>query len=275
MIRLAINRILILFTLYFLTVGYSLAAPVAVIWPRWHYYDSNSHIAVYERPWQRFLDLYVTTNPLGVNIVHYHNVNGVDQYTVTAYLAELAQFPVSKLSRPQQLAFWINFYNAEIVSLILSKFPIRSVNEIGIGPPQDPGLWDAQLIQVENIPLSLNDIVQQILWPIWHDPRIHYVLCCGAVGCPNLPRLALTPYNVDAVMNQAAIEFVNSSRAVRIVNGKLAVSDLYWWYREDFGGSDQAIINHLMQYAKPALRAQLQHFHKIDHGFFDWGLNGV
>jgi hypothetical protein len=250
-----------------------MCAPLVEPWPRWFVYNSNSHLDVYQRPWQQFLDRYVITNALGVNIINYGHISSVDQYSLTAYLAELSQIPVSKLSRPQQLAFWVNLYNALVVATILRYYPVNSITDIDLGSEGPKGPWDAQLIKVEGIPLSLNDIENRILRPIWSDPRIHYVLSCGAISCPNLPRVALMGHNINALLDMAARSYINSSRAVRIENGQLMVSDLYIWYRQDFGGSDQSIINHLMQYANPKLRAELQLFHKIDHSFFDWTLN--
>ena len=44
--------------------------------------------------------------------------------------------------------------------------------------------------------------------------------------------------------------YVNDPRGIEIEGDRLVVSSLYRWYPDDFGGSDTAIINHLMAYAR-------------------------
>ncbi|MCC2665608.1 MAG: hypothetical protein K0S35_3530 [Geminicoccaceae bacterium] len=51
------------------------------------------------------------------------------------------------------------------------------------------------------------------------------------------------------------------------------MSSLYRWYQEDFGGSDRAVINHLMAYAEPDLAMTLQQFERIAGDHFAWRLN--
>jgi hypothetical protein len=51
------------------------------------------------------------------------------------------------------------------------------------------------------------------------------------------------------------------------------VSSLFRWYRDDFGGSDAAVIHHLMGYAEPRLAMSLQRFDRIGDDGFDWRLN--
>jgi hypothetical protein len=67
--------------------------------------------------------------------------------------------------------------------------------------------------------------------------------------------------------------YVNDPRCIRIEDDRLGVSSLYRWYAPDFGGSDTAIINHLMAYAEPKLAMQLERFGKISDDGFDWRLN--
>ena len=66
---------------------------------------------------------------------------------------------------------------------------------------------------------------------------------------------------------------MNSPRGVRIDSGKLVVSSIYHWFKEDFGGTDAGVLAHLRKYADPSLAAQLAKIKSIsDHGY-DWSLN--
>ena len=67
--------------------------------------------------------------------------------------------------------------------------------------------------------------------------------------------------------------YVNDPRCLEIEGDRLGVSSLYRWYAADFGGSDTAIINHLMAYAEPKLAMTLEGFEQISDDDFDWRLN--
>ena len=67
---------------------------------------------------------------------------------------------------------------------------------------------------------------------------------------------------------------MNDPRGVALQDdGKLRVSKIYAWYREDFGGSDAAVLDHLRRYAEPALRSRLAESTRIDGYVYDWALN--
>ena len=122
--------------------------------------------------------------------------------------------------------------------------------------------------------LSLHDIEHRIIRPLWPDPRIHYLLNCAAVGCPDLGRTAYSSTSIEAAMEEAAGAYANDPRGVRFDDrGRMTVSKIYLWYEEDFGGSSAAILAHLRRYADPALAARLQDRHRIDDYAYDWSLN--
>jgi hypothetical protein len=123
--------------------------------------------------------------------------------------------------------------------------------------------------------LSLHDIVHRILRPIWRDPRLHYALACGAVGCPNLQPEPFDGRELDRQLNEAAMAFVNDPRGVTIEGDRLGVSSIYRWYQGDFGPTELDVINHLMAYAEPELAMQLQKFDRISEDGFDWRLNAA
>ena len=74
-----------------------------------------------------------------------------------------------------------------------------------------------------------------------------------------------------------AVERVFDLRAATpwtlIADGELHVSSLYRWNLKAFGGSERAIIQHLMAYAEPDLAMSLQNFDRLHGDHFDWRLN--
>ncbi len=131
------------------------------------------------------------------------------------------------------------------------------------------------IVKIENISLSLHDIEHRIIRPIYNDPRTIYALNKAAVGSPNLEPQAFTGTNVDTVLNQCAKEYINSLRGMQLIDHQLVTSSLFKWYIDDFGGTEEDVINHLKEYAAPALRKQLQSINTIHRTFFNWHLNSV
>lgn len=252
----------------------SLFAPKAKLWPRWTAHDPASTASVDHRPWEAFLERYLVRDRAGINRVAYGAVGIAERQALDAYIAGLAALPISRFSRDQQLAYWINLYNALTVKVVLSYYPVASIRDIKISPGLfSSGPWDKKLLSVEGEEISLNDIEHRILRPIWRDPRIHYAVNCASIGCPNLQRAAYLPETVDDALERAAREYVNHPRGARLADGKLYVSSLYSWFEDDFGGFPTGVIAHLMRYAEPHSQAQLARITTIAGDDYDWALN--
>jgi hypothetical protein len=251
----------------------SLFAPDAVLLERWTAHDPESTDGIDHEPWDRFLAAYVTNNADGVNRMDYGRVSGADARALDGYIGGLAAVPISRYTRPRQLACWINLYNALTVKLILDNYPVDSIRDIASGFLSS-GPWNEVLIQVEGQDLSLNDIEHGILRPIWGDARIHYAVNCAAIGCPNLLRQAFRADTTDDLLDSAARAYVNHPRGARFDGDGLIVSSIYVWFQEDFGDSDRGVIAHLKRYAGPEIAARLENVERLYGHAYDWGLNG-
>ena len=252
----------------------ALAAPEAELWERWTAHNPGSSITVDHQAWDRLLRVYAVPGADGVNRFAYGRVSDADPAALAAYIDALAATPVSRFRRDEQIAYWVNLYNALTVKVVLDHYPVDSIKDIDISPGLFAnGPWGEKLVEVEGVAVSLDDIEHRILRPIWKDPRIHYVVTCAAVGCPHLRTMAFTAENWDRAFAKAAVEFINHPRGVSVEGDTLVVSSIYDWYGADFGGTDAAIIEHLKTYAEPALREKLNRFSGIDDDEYDWSLN--
>ncbi len=250
------------------------AAPAAELWQRWTRHDARSTIHVDHGAWAELLARYVETDATGLNRVAYGKVTRADRAALRGYLGAMAAVPVSSLNRAEQLAYWINLYNALTLEVVLEHYPVGSIRDIDISPGLfSSGPWRAQLIEVEGEPLTLDDIEHRILRPIWRDPRIHYAVNCASVGCPNLQRRPFEAADLDRMLDLAAIAFVNDPRGVRLAADGLHLSSIYVWFEEDFGGDEAGVIRHLMAYARPGLAMRLQKLDGIAGHDYDWSLN--
>ncbi len=254
----------------------AVAAPKAKLIQYWQTH-SNQTFVIDHVLWQTFLRKFVVDSADGVNRVAYARVEQSDKSALARYIRLLADTDPHDLRRPEQLAYWLNFYNALTVDLILDNYPVDSIRDIG-GGVFSRGPWDDDIITVNGRILTLNDIEHGILRPIWQDPRIHYAINCASIGCPNLLQQAYTADNTEQLMDAAARQFINHRRAVSFINNQLQLSSIYAWYAVDFGSSIDKVLQHIDQYAAPKLHWQLQQLQiadiDADYGY-DWSLNDL
>jgi hypothetical protein len=271
----SLNKITFLFFIFLFWGGSVSAAPKADLWPRWQAHDQSSTIQVNHGVWDDFLQKYlVTGDPSGINRLRYKKVNDTDKKALQHYLDTLQEVSVSKLNRKEQKAYWINFYNALTIKVILDHYPVKSIRDIDISPGFfSDGPWDKKLGSVEGFEISLNDIEHRILRPIWKDNRVHYAVNCASIGCPNLQPEPFTAGNTDALLAKGAREYINNQRGADLAGSILTVSSIYKWFQEDFDNSEQGILEHLEKYADEKLAGKLHNFKgKIQYNY-DWSLN--
>lgn len=260
----------------FVAMSVAQAAPSAELWERWEKHDASSTTVVDHSDWDALLNKYVVDHNDGVSRVSYSGFSKADEKKLLAYIQGLEAVNVSSLNRAEQFAYWVNMYNALTVALIVQSFPVESIRDIDISPGFfSDGPWGKKLVTVEGEEISLDDIEHRILRPIWKDPRIHYAVNCASIGCPNLFGEALTSANTETYLETAAKTYVNHPRGAHVKNGKLRVSSIYEWFKDDFGGSDEGVINHLRKYAEGDLKTALQSVTYISSDRYDWALNSL
>lgn len=261
-----------------LLMGFSfaaLAAPKSELWERWSAHSQNK-VAIDHSDWDAFLSRNLKPGKDGINRIAYGAVGKSDRALLEDYLRKLQSVAITRFSRPEQRAYWINLYNAATVKVVLDHYPVESITKINISPGLfAKGPWGKKLLKIENEPVSLDDIEHRILRPIWKDPRTHYAANCASLGCPNLAPKAYRAGNMEELLETGARAYVNHPRGVTLRDGKLIVSSIYRWFQSDFGGSDAAVIAHLKKYAEPALAQKLSGVSRIHDHRYDWTLNDL
>ena len=191
----------------------------------WEANNPESEDFIGHNRWQALLDSYLVEVEQGPNLFRYSAVSDADRSVLDDYIASLAAVGISGYTRDEQKAYWINLYNALTVKVVLDHYPVASIREINISPGLfASGPWGAKLVTIEGIDLSLDDIEHRILRPIWQDNRIHYAVNCASLGCPDLWPVAFGAFNTEQILEQAAVNFINSDRGVMIVGGRMTVS---------------------------------------------------
>ncbi len=240
----------------------------------WDQSDVANAAAIDHSDWQALLDAYlVTDDPSGVNRFDYAALQETaDHERLAAYLESLQAMDPRDYAKAEQFAYWVNFYNALTVQVVVDAFPVDSILDISERRLSN-GPWGDERVAVAGEALTLDDIEHRILRPIWRDPRIHYAVNCASIGCPNLASQAFTGANAEWLLTAAAKGYVNHPRGARFADDGLVVSSIYGWYQEDFGGNEAGVIEHLAQYAEADLATRLRGYQGgLDYDY-DWSLN--
>ena len=242
----------------------------------WDASDESNAASIDHGAWQDILDGYVRPDADGVNLFAYAGLaaNSADAAKLASYLGDLEAIDPRDYSRAEQMAYWINFYNALTVKVVLDEYPVDSIKDIHEGVVPLTGPWGDVHANVAGEDLTLDDIEHGILRPIWREKRIHYAVNCAAYTCPHLIETAFTADNTESLLEAGAHAYVNSPRGVDVVDEDFMVlSSIYQWYPEDFGGTEEAVIEHLVEYADDELAAFLKGFEGAIDYDYDWTLN--
>lgn len=245
-------------------------------WPKWEVHSSMSQETISHQEWQDFLSRSVKTNDEGINLVDYPHLTEADLDNLQHYITRLSHIPIHNYNRNEQLAFWINLYNALTVQIVADYYPVDTIQDVKISPGLfSAGPWGANLVKVDGVSLSLDDIQNRIIRPIWNDPRTLYAMSHATIGGANLSKEAYQGLTLNSQLNKAAHEYINSLRAIQIIEGKLVVSKIYDWFKDDFGGNVKGLVIHLSQYAEEPLKSRLKHIDAVNSYIYNWHLNST
>ena len=242
----------------------------------WDASDESNVEPIDHGPWQDILDGYLNPDPKGVNVLDYAALaaSSDDTAKLAGYVTRLEGIDPREYRRAEQMAYWINFYNARTVKMVLDSYPVDSIREIHQGDVPMKGPWGDVCANVAGRDLTLDQIEHEILRPIWRDKRIHYAVNCAAYSCPQLMETAFTAANTESLLEAGARAYVNSARGVDVVDDEFIVlSSIYKWYPEDFGSTEESVIEHLVHYADSELAAVLKGFDGTVDYDYDWKLN--
>ena len=134
--------------------------------------------------------------------------------------------------REQRMAFLINAYNAFTVELILTKYPdLKSIKDLGT-LFQSP--WRMRFFTLLGEARHLDWIEHEQLRPLYGDPRVHAAVNCASIGCPALRNEAFTAARLEAQLEDGMMRFMGDRTRNRVRDGKLEVSAIFKWFKEDF-----------------------------------------
>ncbi|XP_062390649.1 uncharacterized protein zgc:152951 isoform X3 [Sardina pilchardus] len=185
-----------------------------------------------------------------------------EQYCELA--VQLQRVELGSLSREEKLAFFINVYNALVIhgnlrmgipknmwqryrffnyASYLIGGEVFTLQDIENGVLRGNRKGVAQILR----PFSKSDPRLQVALPD-PEPLIHFALNCGAKGCP--PIKTYTPQGIDSQLRTAAEAFLENDDGCLVdpVKGEVKLSQIFKWYKVDFGGTDEKLLNWILKH---------------------------
>lgn len=196
-----------------------------------------------------------------------------DSVELNQYLKILSTTPPNEKtwSKEEQMAYWINAYNAFTIKLITRYYPLKSIKDIGssIQIPFVNTPWDIKFIMIGKEKMDLNNIEHGILRKKFNDPRIHMVLVCASKSCPILLNEAYDAKFLEGQFAKQTKAFLKDNFRNKITPDKPQLSMLFRWYGMDFNKNDSTVVKFINTYSPVKIKADA----KISYLDYDWTLN--
>ena len=176
----------------------------------------------------------------------------------------------SKWSKNDQLAYWINLYNAFTVKLIVDNYPTKSIRDLGpkFKIPLLKDVWHYKFFKIAGVEMSLDEVEHSILRKEFEEPRIHFAINCASVSCPPLLNEAFVAANLENQLTRVATTFINDPSRNKISRQSAQLSSIFSWFKGDFTKKG-TLIEFLNRYSKVKISANA----RITFLDYDWNLN--
>jgi hypothetical protein len=240
------------------------------------------------KAFDQLLDLYVRNGDV------YYRALKAERAKLDAFVSAQATTAVDKLSREEQLAFWLNAYNALVLKTVVDHYPL--LGKAAEYPPksirQISGSFERLPHRVAGRTLTLDQIEQTVL-ATFQDPRVFFALGRGATGSGRLRSEAFAPARLEEQLAETAAECVTRAQCIRVDReaGKVYASSIFSWREKEFAAAyaDKApapfasrspIERALVAYVLPNLLPSEKEFlakntFQVVYTPFDWNLNDL
>lgn len=222
--------------------------------------------AVTHQLWHQVLEAWVRDGHVNYPAIQREN-------RLDAYLRQLDRIdPASLPTRDEQLAVWINAYNA---------FAIQGILE-GESPAPYVGWYRYFKVReyaVGGAAVTLYDLEHAILRKQFNEPRVHFAIVCASVSCPKLQSWAFDGRQLAQQLEQVAREFVNDTSRNRFDHQrKIAyLSKIFDWFEQDFVASAGSVQKFVARYVHDpeVARNLVADMYRLEYLEYDWSLNGT
>ncbi len=172
------------------------------------------------------------------------------------------EFDYSKEDSATRMAHLINAYNFMVIKQVVEHYPVGSPMEI-------TGFFDIRKHNIAGQMYTLDHLENEVLRKQYFDPRLHFVLVCGAVSCPPISQTYFTRENINEAMDERTYSVLNASWFVYEQDGHNHLSQIFKWYGEDFGKTNKELLTYINHYRTDDLDVSAD----VKYYPYDWTLN--
>lgn len=195
-----------------------------------------------------------------------------DQDQLESYLKVVSANPPDPESwtEEEQIAYWINAYNAFTIKLIADHYPVESIQDLQpvVNTSGVNTVWHKKFFKIGGQESSLDEIEHKILREQFKEPRIHFAINCASFSCPPLRNEAFTAEKLDQQLDEQAVRFINDPQRNVIQKDEINISPIFSWFSKDFT-RDGSLIDFINQYAKVQVSPEA----KVSYLDYNWSLN--
>ncbi len=220
-------------------------------------------MAVDHSGWDALLQRYVDD----AGRVAYRRLAAESDAVLAGYLASLAIAAPEALPPKEQLAFWINAYNATIVAGVLQGYSAENVLKRAL-------FFKSYSRPIAGVDRTPDDIEHGVIRRQFRDPRIHFAVVCAATSCPLLRQEAYVGERLDEQLDDQGRRFLNDPTRNRIDagSGQVVLSPIFKWFAEDFSAAGRRLADVLQPYLS-AEQVRLLETAEVRYQDYDWRLN--
>ncbi len=227
--------------------------------------DTNSHPVTHEI-WDGLVKKYVGKD----GFVNYKGfIRDSAELNRYLHLLETSHPSDKNWTRQEQMAYWINAYNAYTVQLIIRNYPTPSIKDIKHGIAFVNSVWDIKFIHIQGYTYDLNNIEHNILRPVFKDARIHAAVNCASYSCPRLRNEAFTAARLESQLDDSMRGFVNDPVRNKITAENAQISEIFKWFKGDFERDAGSVREFINRYSTVKLTDKTD----ITHMDYLWTLN--
>ena len=244
----------------------------------------------FHRPLDQILDVNVRDG-----LVYYRALAG-SRGRLDRYVSSLNIPAATYVSwgREDQMAFWVNAYNAFVLQTVVNHYPIagRSASYPAKSIRQIPGAFDKIPHRAAGRTVTL-DAIEKTILPEFKEPRLSLALGRGAIGSGRLRSEAYSGVRIMKQLDEIQTEFVSEQTMLKIdrASGQVWLTPILSWREAEFIAAydkgatgpfaqrspiERAALAFILPHLLPLERELVQkNAFKISFQPFDWRLNDL
>lgn len=185
--------------------------------------------------------------------------------SLDALVTQISRANLKGMDKDTKKAFLINAYNILVIKTVVKNEPME-------GPLKLEGFFDKIKHNVAGKPITLNQLENDYIRKVYNDARVHFVLVCGALGCPRISNYAYTPDRIESKLDQLTRKALNDNTFIRVDDATktASISQIFEWYKGDFIAEAANLTEYINKYRGKKIPVT----YKVNYYQYDWNSNG-